>query len=56
MGIVEKIILTMIVYVLIFIMGLAAIISYLMINDALSLVFASLIYLLFYTLALIEEQ
>lgn len=56
MGLVEKVILTMIVYTLIFIMGLAAAIAYLMIYDTLSVMFIFIIGVLFYTLTLIEEQ
>lgn len=56
MGFVEKIVLTMIVYVLMFIFAFAAILAYLMMNEICSMIMVLIIMALFYTLALIEEQ
>lgn len=56
MKLLEKIILTILVYLLIGIFGLGAAISYLMLNDIGAMMMCLIVLLLFYTLGLIEEQ
>lgn len=56
MELLEKIILTILVYLLIGIFGLGAAISYLMLNDIGAMMMCLIVLLLFYTLGLIEEQ
>lgn len=56
MELLEKIILTILVYLLIGIFGLGAVISYLMLNDIGAMMMCLIVLLLFYTLGLIEEQ
>lgn len=56
MGIIEKIVLTILVYTLIMIFGFGAVLAYLMVNDFASMLMAIIVYVLFYTLGLIEEQ
>lgn len=56
MELLEKIILTILVYLLICIFGLGAAISYLMLNDIGAMMMCLIVLLLFYTLGLIEEQ
>ena len=56
MELLEKIILTILVYLLIGIFGLGAAISYLMLNDIGAMIMCLIVLLLFYTLGLIEEQ
>lgn len=56
MELLEKIILTILVYLLIGIFGLGAAISYLMLNDIGAMMMCLIVLLLFYTLSLIEEQ
>ena len=56
MELLEKIILTILVYLLIGIFGLGATISYLMLNDIGAMMMCLIVLLLFYTLGLIEEQ
>lgn len=56
MRIVEKIVLTILVYALIMIFGFGAALAYLMVNDFASMLMVIIVFVLFYTLGLIEEQ